>query len=65
MSLPFLSKKPIDLPPIISIELIQITEKTNIPFALKAKKISPEDAYDKGIVKDRFTSFLKKPPEFI
>ncbi len=32
---------------------------------LKAKKISPEDAYDKGIVKDRFTSFLKKPPEFI
>jgi len=34
MSLPFLSKKPIDLPPIISIELIQITEKTNIPFAL-------------------------------
>ena len=39
MSLPFLSKKPIDIPPIISIELIQITEKTNIPFALKAKKI--------------------------
>ena len=39
MSLPFLSKKPIDLPQIISIELIQITEKTNIPFALKAKKI--------------------------
>ena len=25
---------------------------------LKAKKISPEDAYDKGIVKDRFISFL-------
>ena len=39
MSLPFLLKKPIDLPPIISIELIQITEKTNIPFAPKAKKI--------------------------
>ena len=39
MSLPFLSKKPIDLPPIISIELIQITDKTNIPFAPKAKKI--------------------------
>ena len=39
MSLPFLAKKPIDLPPIISIELIQITEKTNIPFAPKAKKI--------------------------
>ena len=39
MSLPFLSKKPIDLPPIISIELIQITDKTSIPFAPKAKKI--------------------------
>jgi hypothetical protein len=39
MSLPFLSKKPIDLPPIVSVELIQITEKTNIPFAPKAKKI--------------------------
>jgi len=39
MSLPFLAKKPIDLPPIVSIELIQITEKTNIPFAPKAKKI--------------------------
>ena len=39
MSLPFLTKKPIDLPPIISMELIQITDQTNIPFAPKAKKI--------------------------
>tara|TARA_B100000575_G_C23100950_1_gene635177 strand:+ start:514 stop:1275 length:762 start_codon:yes stop_codon:yes gene_type:complete len=39
LSLPFLAKKPIDLPPIVSVELIQITEKTNIPFAPKAKKI--------------------------
>jgi hypothetical protein len=39
MSLPFLAKKPLDLPPIVSVELIQITEKTNIPFAPKAKKI--------------------------
>jgi len=39
MSLPFLSKKPIDLPPIISVELIQISDKTSIPFAPKAKKI--------------------------
>ena len=39
MSLPFLAKKPIDLPPIVSIELIQITDKTNIPFAPKARKI--------------------------
>jgi len=39
MSLPFLSKKPIYLPPIVSVELIQITDQTNIPFAPKAKKI--------------------------
>ena len=39
MSLPFLVKKPIDLPPIVSVELIQIKDKTNIPFAPKAKKI--------------------------
>ena len=42
MSLPFLAKKPIDLPPIVSVELIQITDKTNIPFAPKAKKIIEE-----------------------
>ena len=38
MSLPFLAKKPHDIPPIVSVELIQIAEKTNIPFAPKAKK---------------------------
>ena len=38
-SLPFLAKKPIDLPPIVSVELIQITDKTNIPYAPKAKKL--------------------------
>ena len=39
LSLPFLVKKPINLPPIISVELIQISDITNIPFAPKAKKI--------------------------
>ena len=39
VTLPFVAKKPLDLPPIISVELIQISEKTNIPFAPKAKKI--------------------------
>jgi len=38
LSLPFLLKTPIELPPIISVELIQITDKTSIPFAPKAKK---------------------------
>ena len=39
LSLPFLAKKPIDLPPIVSIELIQITDKTNIPFHPRQKKL--------------------------
>ena len=39
LTLPFVAKKPLDLPPIISVELIQITDKTNIPYAPKAKKI--------------------------
>ena len=42
LSLPFLARNPIDLPPIISVELIQITDKTNIPYAPKAKKIIEE-----------------------
>ena len=42
LSLPFLAKKPIDLPPIVSVELIQISNKTNIPYAPKARKIIEE-----------------------
>ena len=39
ISFPYMIKKPINLPPIISIELIQISDITNIPYAPKAKKI--------------------------
>ena len=39
LTFPFIAKKPVDLPALISVELIQITDKTNIPFAPKAKKI--------------------------
>ena len=42
ISLPFLTKEPIDLPPLVSVELIQISDKTNIPYAPKAKKIIEE-----------------------
>ena len=38
ITLPFMKRVPIDLPPIISVDLIQIAEKTNIPFAAKAAK---------------------------
>ena len=34
-----MTRKPIDLPPIVSVELIQISDKTSIPFAPKARKI--------------------------
>ncbi len=33
--------------------------------AMQAKQISPEDAYDKSIVKERFVQYLKEPPEFL
>ena len=39
ITFPYMLKKPIDLPPIISIELIQISDITNIPYAPKARKI--------------------------
>ena len=35
-------RQPVDLPPIVSVELIQISDKTNIPFAPKARKIIKE-----------------------
>ena len=46
LSLPFMLREPVDLPPIVSVELIQITDKTNIPYAPKARKII-EDAKKK------------------
>ncbi len=42
LSFPFMLREPVDLPPIVSVELIQITDKTNIPFAPKARKIIEE-----------------------
>ena len=38
ITLPFMKRAPVDLPPIISVDLIQIADKTNIPFAAKAAK---------------------------
>ena len=38
LTLPFMKRAPIDLPPILSVDLIQITDKTSIPFAAKAAK---------------------------
>ena len=59
MSLPFLTKKPIDLPPIVSVELIQIKDITSIPFAPKAKKI-----IEKVKKKEKITS-EQAPPKVV
>ena len=42
ITLPFMVRAPIDLPPILSVDLIQITDKTSIPFAAKAAKTLEE-----------------------
>tara|TARA_B110000881_G_C18564883_1_gene512003 strand:+ start:83 stop:850 length:768 start_codon:yes stop_codon:yes gene_type:complete len=42
LSLPFMTRQPIELPPILSVELIQISDKTNIPYAPKARKTIEE-----------------------
>ena len=42
LSLPFMLREPIDLPPIVSVELIQISDRTSIPYAPKARKILEE-----------------------
>ena len=39
LTLPFMMRTPVDLPPILSVELIQITDKTSIPFAAKATEV--------------------------
>ena len=38
LSLPFMKRSPIDLPPILSVDLIQITDTTSIPYAERASK---------------------------
>ena len=63
LSLPFLAKKPIDIPPIVSVELIQIAEKTNIPFAHKAKKIIEKKKKKKLKEKEKKLVSEQAPPK--
>jgi len=39
LTLPFMLRQPVELPPIVSVELIQISDTTNIPYAPKARKV--------------------------
>ena len=60
LTLPFAMKKPIDLPPIVSVELIQISDKTNIPFAPKAAEILKKINEKERIVSEQAPPSSKK-----
>ena len=59
-TLPFIAKKPIEVPPLVSVELIEIGKITNIPFAPKAKKI-----IEKAKKKDKKLLSEQAPPKKI
>ena len=67
LTLPFMTRAPIDLPPILSVELIQITDKTSIPYAAKAteilEKIKKED--EKRLVSQQAPPSEKKKKNLI
>ena len=58
LSLPFMLREPVDLPPIVSVELIQISDKTRIPYAPKARKLIEEK---KKIEEERMVSEQAPP----
>ena len=64
LSLPFMMRSPIDLPPILSVDLIQITDTTSIPYAAKAskllEKIKKEEEQKKIVSKQAPPSEKKK-----
>ena len=64
ITLPFMMREPIDLPPILSVDLIQITDKTSIPFAAKAsetlEKIKKEEQEKRVVSKQAPPSEKKK-----
>jgi len=61
LSLPFMLREPIDLPPIVSVELIEITDKTSIPFAPKARKVIEKvKEEEKRVVSEQAPPSLKE-----
>ncbi len=53
LSLPFMIREPVDLPPIISVELIQISDQTNIPYAPKARKVIEKVKEEERVVSEQ------------
>ena len=60
LTLLFMTKKPIDLPPILSVELIQISDLTNIPFAPKAREIIEKAKEEERLVSEQAPPSSKK-----
>ena len=60
MSLPLMKRTPIDLPPIISVELIEISDTTNIPFAPKAREILEKIKKEERVVSEQAPPAEKK-----
>ena len=60
-------RQPVDLPPIISVELIQISDKTNIPFAPKARKVLEKVKEEERVVSEQAppTAKAKEKPDRI
>jgi len=63
LSLPFMTRKPIDLPPIISVQFIEIADETNIPFAPKARAILEKVKKEKERVVSKQAPPAEKPKE--
>ena len=53
LTLPFMMREPIDVPPIVSVELIEIKDKTYIPYAPKARKIIEKVKEEKKVVSEQ------------
>ena len=60
LTLPFMMREAIDLPPIVSVELIEIKDKTAIPYAPKARKIIEKVKEEK---KELFPNRLPQLPK--
>jgi len=61
LSLPFMIRSPVDLPPILSVDLIQITDETSIPYAAKATKTL--EKIKKKEEQERIVSQKEQPTE--
>lgn len=60
LSLPFMKRMPIDLPPIVSVDLIQISDITNIPFAPKAREVLEKLKKKERVVSEQAPPSKKK-----